>query len=387
MRCLIYSHDTYGLGHLRRSMRIAAAVADREPRAHVLIATGSPVASSFPLPSGVDVVRLPAVTKDESGGYRTRTLGTDLAATVRMRSSLIAASVQSFSPDVMLVDHAPDGLCGELLPVLLGPNRPPRIVLGLRDIIDHAFRVGQRWRSDGVWDLIRAAYDEILVYGDERVCTTAQELEVTRRTGVPVRHVGYVAGKATPAGTQVEGRPQILLTTGGGGDGAPVIERYLSFLETYAPAVDVAVVTGPLLSRRRRARISQASAAIPNLEIHEFVPDLFERMAHSAGVVAMAGYNTTAEILATGVPALLFPRRHPRLEQWIRAERLAQQADLRVAAAEDITDSELGGWTAHCMARTLRQPADLRLDGANGAAAALLSVASIDRIGLEQALR
>ena len=43
----------------------------------------------------------------------------------------------------------------------------------------------------------------------------------------------------------------------------------------------------------------------------------------------MGGYNTIAEILAARVPALIVPREHPRLEQTIRAQRLARHTALR----------------------------------------------------------
>ena len=47
MRYMLYSHDTYGLGHLRRVMRIAAEIVHQDESAHVLIVTGSPRANSF----------------------------------------------------------------------------------------------------------------------------------------------------------------------------------------------------------------------------------------------------------------------------------------------------------------------------------------------------
>jgi predicted glycosyltransferase len=142
-------------------------------------------------------------------------------------------------------------------------------------------------------------------------------------------------------------------------------------------------VTGPLLSPRRRARIARTAATIPHLQVLEFVPDLEDRIAASDGVVAMAGYNTTAEILAAGVPAMVFPRREPRLEQWIRAERLAAHSDIRVGLVEDVTDSQLADWTAHCMSRPPPLPIGLRLDGAEGAARVLRRCAQPNHLEFE----
>ena len=46
-RVLLYSHDTFGLGHLRRSRTIASAMAAADPDLSALITTGSPIAGRF----------------------------------------------------------------------------------------------------------------------------------------------------------------------------------------------------------------------------------------------------------------------------------------------------------------------------------------------------
>lgn len=48
-RIMLYSHDTFGLGHLRRSRALAAAITGAIPDASALILTGSPVAGALPL--------------------------------------------------------------------------------------------------------------------------------------------------------------------------------------------------------------------------------------------------------------------------------------------------------------------------------------------------
>ena len=47
-RILLYSHDTYGLGHLRRSLTIANQLAVDVKKSHQLLITGS--MSPAPLP-------------------------------------------------------------------------------------------------------------------------------------------------------------------------------------------------------------------------------------------------------------------------------------------------------------------------------------------------
>ena len=47
-KILMYSHDTYGLGHIRRTMAIASHL--RSPQVNILILTGSPIVGRFAFP-------------------------------------------------------------------------------------------------------------------------------------------------------------------------------------------------------------------------------------------------------------------------------------------------------------------------------------------------
>lgn len=381
-RYLLYSHDTYGLGHFRRSCLLAGAIVAADPAAQVLIATGSPVAHAFPLPERVDSLKLPAVTKDASGAYRPRKLAGDLVDLVRLRASVLLAACSQFRPDVVLVDQTPIGMGGELLPLLRSvrggdPNRPrPRLVLGLRDIVDDAARVTHDWCTDGSWDWIEA-YDQVLVYGDERVETTARELHLGLRTGRDVVHVGYVA-PTMPAPTA--GDPYVLVTGGGGGDGHELLRRYLDAVDAGAlGGIRSLVVTGPLMATRRRAELVERAERTDAVDLIEFTDDMRSLIASSIGVVSMAGYNTVVEELASGVPALLVPRTAPRLEQDIRARRLHGLSSLERCRSEAITPDRVADFVERCAADGRRVSADLDLGGAGRAAEVLRSSGPRDR--------
>lgn len=377
-RVLVYSHDTYGLGHARRSLLLAESLAARPEVGPVLVATGSPRAQSFRLPAGVDTLKLPAATKEPGGAYRARTLGVGLDDLVSIRSHLLEAAVQSFHPDLILVDHAPVGMAGELWPVLrklAAAPRRPRLVLGLRDVIDDPERVRDEWSDLGAWPMLERLYDRVLVYGDPAIPTTAHELDLEGRLGGKVRHVGYLARSAAPAVID-DDRPTIVVTVGGGGDGLPVLEAYAEFLESSPgprPFRSV-VLTGPLLSlRRRHAVTDRLVAADPGVEVHDFLPDPERHFASAAGVVSMAGYNTTCELLAAGVPALLVPRCAPRAEQRLRAERLAAAGALRVAQVDVLTGA-LGPFIDEAMASRTRPAPVVALDGVARATAEIVGL-------------
>ena len=326
-RFLLYSHDTYGLGHLRRSTLLADAIVGADPHNEVLIATGSPQAQAFSLPARVDSLKLPSATKDGAGAYAPRELGGSIRKLVDLRSALLMAAVDKYAPEVIVVDHAPLGMAGELVPLLdrhAKRRGGPRLVLGLRDIIDDAEKVDHDWHRAGVWERLEC-YDDILVYGDPRILTTATELDLPSRVGAAVTYTGYVAPTMPVPVTQDE--PFLLVTPGGGGDGQAMLRCYLDAVEAGATAgLRSVIVAGPLMSSVLRDELVDRARRSPSVEISSFSDDMRALIASAAGVVSMAGYNTVVEELAADVPALLVPRCRPRLEQHIRACRLREHA-------------------------------------------------------------
>jgi predicted glycosyltransferase len=393
-RVLVYSHDTYGLGHLRRSLLIAGGLASTSRVGSVLIVTGSPRAQAFRLPQGCDTVKLPSVTKSPAGKYRARTLSLQMQDVIRVRSELVKSTFEAFGPDLILVDHAPLGMLGELRPLLdaVGRGRSRvRLVLGLRDVIDHAASVDDEWSRLGAWPFLESVYDRILVYGDPSVTTTAQELGLPGRFPSKVSHVGYLGRPIRREHDSAD--PMIVVTAGGGGDGHDLLRAYAAFLEWLPHPVPFrsVVVTGPLMSRRRREELQGRFRDIPHrLEVHTFTDRLEELLAAASGVVSMAGYNTVVEVLSAGKPALLVPRDRPRLEQRIRAERVAG----RVPAVEwcptaDCTPQRIWGFVNRAIVQPHGSTPSVALDGIDAAVLDLLKLLDADerRASTKEGLR
>jgi predicted glycosyltransferase len=376
-RVLIYSHDTYGLGHLRRCTRIASAMTESGVARDVLIASGSPLAGSFAMPPGVDVMKMPAVTKDGSGGYRSRTLGIGIDELAEVRARLVLAAVESFQPDAVLIDHAPVGMHRELVPLLesLGSlRRRPALVLGMREIIDAADLVEVEWQRSGAWHHLENTYDAVLVYGDAVVTTTAAELGLAGRLPIPVHHVGYVAPAPVDIAKTHRRMPTIVVTTGGGGDGVPVLEAYLDFMESSALAdrVRSVLVTGPFAEGGPVASMVDRIIGLAKpVEIVRFSNRLDTVLATCDGAVTMAGYNTVAELLAHRVPAVLVPRKTPRVEQWLRATRLAAVASFTPVATDELTVEHLSGLVEGVLDSRIARDHQLDLGGAHATGVAL----------------
>jgi predicted glycosyltransferase len=353
-RVLIYSHDTYGLGHLRRSLLIAEGLASSPDFGSTLIATGSPRTQAFSLPPGTDTVKLPAAVKTPLGGYQSRTLQLSIDDMVQLRAEILRTVARSYLPDLILVDHAPAGMMGELHPLfdefhLWRPR--PHLVLGLRDVIDEANRVRAEWDRLGAWPLLEEAYDRVLVYGDPAVPSTAEELGLPNRLPGRVIPVGYLGRSIERSADSSD--PYFLVTAGGGGDGHAVLRAYVSYLEGLpgpAPFRSV-LVTGPLLSPGRQREVAtRARHSGQAVDVIPFTESFEDLLGGAAGVVSMAGYNTVMEILSAGVPALLVPRETPRLEQRIRAERLARVTDIEVCGAGRLDARRIGRFVDRVLA-------------------------------------
>lgn len=326
VRILLYSHDSYGLGHLRRTLTIASALATTLPGASLLIATGSSCATRFNTPPGIDIVKLPSATKDARGSYTSRTLTQSLESLTRIRSELLTSLVKSFRPHLLLVDNKVLGLNGELEGALGEVKRlGTKTILGIRDILDDAVVVAREWGCARVRRALIEDYDRVCVYGTPEVFDPRVEYPIPPELRERVEFTGYVVRPEThisfPPVPML--RPKVLVTVGGGEDGADRVETYLEAIEGDPPPWDSTIVLGPLLDRSRARGIKARARVLGHAKAHLFYEDMPRLFGEASAIVAMAGYNSAAEILRSRLPAVLLPRCFPRKEQLIRARRLA----------------------------------------------------------------
>ena len=344
-RLLIYSHDSFGLGHLRRCRTIAHHLVEQFKDLSVLILSGSPIIGSFDFKTRVDFVRVPGVIKLRNGDYTPLGLHLDLDKTLAIRRSIIEHAAEIFDPHLFLVDKEPLGLRGEVEGTLgLLKERGTRLVLGLRDVMDDPASLAEEWRRKNVGPALRSLYDEIWIYGapamgnplDDSLAGVGLAAK-TRFTGYLRRHVSETA-TIEPA-IELPERPYVLVTTGGGGDGEELIDWVLRAYEAHAelpfPAV---VLLGPFMHRETRAAFLERAQHLSNVTMLTFAARTEPLFAQAAGIVAMGGYNTFCEILSFGKPALIVPRTTPRLEQAIRAERAQELGLVRMLADDGTRD-------------------------------------------------
>lgn len=333
-RILLYSHDTFGLGHIRRCRTLANAITASNTNVSALILTGSPVAGRFTFPERVDHVRLPGVTKMTDGSYMSETLGMGIDETTSLRSGLIKATIQHFDPDLIIVDKEPTGFRGELLPSLewLKAHRPEtQIVLGLRDVLDDPDVLAKEWDRKGALEAAEKFYNEMWVYGLKSIYDPTQGLALSDAAKSRIHWTGYLR-RENVEDTTIQSDPYVLVTPGGGGDGAAMVDHVLSAYENDPDLTPSAVlVYGPFLTGDTRAafekRVEKLNGRVTSVGFDSRMESL---MSGALGVVAMGGYNTFCEILSFDKPAIIIPRTIPRLEQYIRASRSEELGLIRM---------------------------------------------------------
>jgi predicted glycosyltransferase len=332
---LMYSHDTYGLGHLRRTMAIAEHL--RHRGVNILILTGSPLAGRYETPEGVDFVRIPGMIKKTNEEYLPLSIKINARHALNIRRNIIVATAKAFQPHIFIVDKAPMGLRREVIPTLKWLKRRmprTRTILGLRDIMDDAASTSREWREKGVYEVLDQYYSEIWVYGNREFYDPIAEYAIPEHISRKMVFTGYIPRRVplpnamNPIRREEKIAPEdklVVVTTGGGGDGYPLMDAYLQMLEQGGgPRHRVIFVSGPFMPRPEREAVARRAAAV-KARFYHFYRRMETLMGLADAVVTMGGYNTTCEILSQAKPSLVVPREVPRLEQRIRAEVLSRQ--------------------------------------------------------------
>ena len=372
-RIMMYSQDGLGLGHMRRTSSIARQLLTARPDACVLTLADSRLGQFFEAAPNHDYIKLPSVLKVGPGNWKAASLPIPFADVHKLRQDMIRSAVLSFQPHILLVDHMPHGAMGELIPTLealKATGADTKIVLGLRDILDAPDVVQQRWRLEGAYEAIERYYDLVLIFGNRDTFDIAEQYQFPSQVARRLHYCGYVctpeiARYTTRARTKYLAgtRPDtkfIVAMAGGGADGYPMMRAMLDALPQIQAAQPCVLlqVAGPFMPPELR-RDLEARARNLQARVVVSVSDTLSYIDAADLVVAMAGYNTTMEILRSGKQAIMIPRSGPSAEQRMRTSRFAARGWLDMVDPDDLS----GDTVAQAVLSTLsRGPAEIGQD-------------------------
>lgn len=351
-KLVVYSHDTFGLGNIKRMLAITQHLLESIPDLSVLLISGSPVIHQFQLPEKrFDYLKLPCLGRTETGEYTAKRLDAGFEALVAIRSQIIQTTVANFDPDIVLVDKKPRGVADELHPTLelIGQNgTQTKVTLLLRDILDDPKTTRNIWFKNDYFSSIARHYQSIFVMGSADVFDVGKEYRFPDNVAKKVQYCGYTQRSLPHASIESPDffanttKPRVLVTAGGGEDGYQLIKTFLAGVSGSAELEFCSlVVTGPEMSVDQRNKIYQASDQLAQVQVLEFTPNLMTYMRRADLVVSMAGYNTIVEILSLNKQAVVVPRITPVREQLIRAIRLERMGLLTYISPSNLKPDRL----------------------------------------------
>ena len=354
MRLIVYSHDAFGLGNIRRMLAICQHLLTTIPGVSILVLSGSPAIHNFKIPARLDYIKLPCLGRDRHGKLAAKYLTSDVTETVELRSNLIKTAVLNFRPDLILVDKKPYGLLGELKPALdlLKTHSPhTKSVLLLRDILDNSQVTIKDWQKHGYYQAIQHYYDRVLVVGMSEVFNLVTEYQFPPIVADKTVFCGYIQKDFPQIPVSLirgqlglkEQEKLIVVTPGGGEDGYSLIKTYLASQSQVNCDCNrkTLIIFGSEMPSAERDRLSKIIEGYSNIITLDFTDCLMNYLQAADLVVSMAGYNTITEILSLDKKAVVVPRHKPSQEQSLRASRMERLGLFTAIAPDELTGSNL----------------------------------------------
>lgn len=374
-KIMVYSHDAFGLGNIRRMLTICTHLLKSISNLSILVVSGSPMLQSFRLPQGLDYIKLPCINRGESGEMAVKYLNADIESTLQLRSELILAAAKNYQPDLILVDKKPYGIKGELTATIdyLKKSLPEtKLVLLLRDILDAPEKTTREWQKEGYYQAVESLYDRVLVAGMPEIFNLCVEYQFPDAITKKVDFCGYLRKEfglknRRTIRKELNIQPQeklVLVTPGGGEDGYELINTYLTGITQVdrQQKIRSLIFCGPEMPLKQQKKIIKKVGSNPQVEVLEFSDDLMSYIDAADLVVCMSGYNTICEVLSAGKLAIAIPRIKPAQEQQIRAKSMAKRGLLATIHPHDLTPNLLVDTLLEKLNNTNNSPIVERLD-------------------------
>ena len=365
-RLMFYCQHILGMGHLVRSMEIVRGLTSEF---QICFINGGEVVEGFAIPDNVEVVNLPAIKTDsEFQELQVVDSNYTLEEVMEMRQAELLQVFDRFQPDVLMVELFPFGrrrFSFELIPLLKrAKTRGTKAVCSLRDIV--VTKSDRTKHEEKVCKLMNEYFDLLLVHGDPHFQPLEETFSRVSDLKCEVQFTGYVVQPQPEAIAKLENinpdKPLILVSVGGGRFGHELLDCVLDaapILNHQIPH-QIQVFTGPFMPEWKLLELQTKAAVTSNVRVDRYTPHLLSYMQKADLSISMSGYNTTMNVLTTGVRSLLLPfTGNDDQEQRIRAEKLASLGVVEVIRPSDLEPN--------CFARKVvfylqQQPTQLKFD-------------------------
>jgi len=375
MKIAYYCQHVLGIGHFHRSLEIC-----RELVKHgevTMITGGAPVPvdekeiSLFQLPPLVmdtDFKNLTPIDQKQS-----------LAETKKTRARILKKFFKTHRPEIFLVELYPFGRKAfrfELDPVLQGIRNKSLCncltLCSVRDILVERHDTDKF--ENRIIVALNSLFDGVLVHGDKNFIPLDSTFSRVNDIVIPVAYTGYVSPQPLfPERSNIRNAlgiapetHQIVASIGGGSVGIELLYALVKAMKYIRDSrVKLQIFTGPYTGQHDVGQLQAMET--DNITVESFTPH-FESWLRAADLsVSMAGYNTTMNTLAAGVPALLYPFSQNQ-EQRLRVSKLAKLAPLKIVEKDDLSPQQLAFLMLNQLQKK-RYTSPISLDGAAKTAA------------------
>jgi predicted glycosyltransferase len=377
MKIVFYCQYVWGMGHLFRSVEFVRALSDHQV---TLVAGGQDVDMNWP--AHVEVMRLPTLYMDEK--FTTLIAGDaeqrpeDIQ---RRRRAMLFNLFESLRPDVFIVELYPFGRTafGVELEPLLGSIRQGKFgsvktACSLRDILVE--KKDPRAYEKRVIGSLERYFDLLLVHSDEKLLPLDHTFSRVKEIPIPIFYSGFIVqqgnvrdGEKRRHELKVGAEEKLIIASAGGGrSGYNPLKRVLQacHLLRERAQLRLEVFTGPFMDPEEFEDLYTLSA--PGINVRRFTQRFLDYLFAADLSVSLAGYNTCMNLLATRVPALVYPY-HRQREQPLRVETLKKLLPLRILHDLDLEPAILSN---HIEQMLLNPPAaksvNVNINGAENAA-------------------
>lgn len=376
LRILLHAQHLSGVGHFVRMREIGRALAARHDV--TLLDGGREVPDAHGI--GAALLPLPRIERGEAGLVPLdRSLA--LAEAMSRRAAMLTTVAAELRPDVLVIEHFPFSkwdLRGEIEQLVAAVRRArpgARVICSVRDIprqTSHENCPPETWQRT-VLSSLYALFDAVMVHGDERLTPLSASFPAAGSIRIPVGHTGIVA-EPTPdaaaagrdAAELTGGARYVIASIGGGSDPADLLghcERGWRRLQEDRGDGDRVLV---LCAGLRDGARQRAGPANPGIRATGFDHRFLGWLSAADLSVSYAGYNTCANLLATGTPGLLVA--NPRMsDQPRRAEVMESLGAARSWPAGSLDSDKLATVMRAALGQS-RPASVVRLDGAARAA-------------------
>ncbi len=364
-RLMFYCQHILGMGHLVRSMEIVRGLVNDF---QVCFINGGEIVAGFAIPPEVEVVNLPAIKTDsEFQQLRPVDETYTLAEVQEIRKRILLETAAAFQPDVLMIELFPFGrgkFSFELVPLMeqvKSLKSPAKVVCSLRDIV--VTKRDQAKYEEKVCKLMNQYFDLLLVHGDPQFQPLSETFSRIEDLHCPAHYTGYVVQPQPEISAIAHpDRPLILVSVGGGRFGHELLDcvaKTAPLLATQLPH-QIQMFTGPFMPNDRFAQLQAIAQDSLNLSVDRFTPNLLTYMQQADLSISMSGYNTTMNVLTTGVRAMILPfTGNDDQEQMIRAAKLEQLGVVEMIRPEDLQCDRFAQKVIACLQK---RPNAIRFD-------------------------